>query len=105
MEVNRKIFLYLRYDRVQGRKEAREKHGVAKALLDLYESEPIDPEFTATPIKICVDREVQTAVTSSEVDSEVDSEYQRLMTENLLLKAQLNSYKFTQDSFERRTRE
>lgn len=102
LEVNRKLFLYLRYDRAQGRKEAREKHGVAKALLDLYESEPIidDPEYTASPIEMCVDREVQTVVTSSEVDSEVDSEYQRLMTENLLLKAQLNSYKFNQDSFE-----
>ncbi|XP_060607928.1 uncharacterized protein LOC132760059 [Ruditapes philippinarum] len=111
-----------RYERAQERGIVKKKHHAARALLELA-SDP-GPEFIATPLyDYCEDipepkpvcQFTLTGQLSDEHNadeeyvpdpinkSQVDSELQRLLSENRMLKCQLSEYRFNVESFENNT--
>ena len=107
------LFFSNRFVRAQERQKTKEKHSVARALLDLYEqNDDKEPEFIATPLytdrKACLflhkgqteKLEEQKVVVNPITNSQVDSDFQRLLTQNISLQAKLNDLMFNQKSFE-----
>ncbi|XP_053375396.1 uncharacterized protein LOC128547268 [Mercenaria mercenaria] len=88
-----------RFNRVQERQKTKEKHHIARALLALYDQPP-EPEFIATPLVVkpscsflLMGKTEKLESPPSKIDplsdSQVESEYQRMLTENVVLQTQI----------------
>ncbi|KAG1695932.1 hypothetical protein GQR58_006430 [Nymphon striatum] len=98
-----------RYKRAHERQKTKEKHHVARALLDLFSTE--EPQYTATPLdlnrKCCPfvlsgnteKLEACEAVVKPLSKSQSDTEVQRLLTENMELRAKISNFQMCQESF------
>lgn len=105
-------YLYI-FQVPKGADKTKEKHHVARALLELSSEQ--GPEFTATPLyeDNCVAKPLCEFMSLDDLpepenleiacdpvtESQVNSELQRLITENMLLKEQVNAFKYTKDAF------
>lgn len=102
-------FLFdFRFDRAEGRVKTKEKHTAARALLELQDGFlPASPE-TREPEKPCnflyfdkLEPLEEYPITINPVsESQVDSEIQRLISENIDLKEKVVNSKLTQEAFE-----
>lgn len=107
------LFYNSRYERAQERERTKSKYQAARSLIELS-SDP-QPEFVATPIddepaRVC-DFMLMGRLAESETknddnriaepvsESQVDSELQRLLSENMILKQELLSVKFNELGF------
>ncbi|KAH3712088.1 hypothetical protein DPMN_071767 [Dreissena polymorpha] len=113
-----------RYQRKLDRDEVQDKHHVARALIELQSESPeIHEIFTAVPLasdshkaftalplasespskppNISVESELPESPSTPQVtQSQVDSEIQRLISENMQLKAELQAHQLSKKSFE-----
>lgn len=97
------LFYFIRYERAQERGKSRTKSEAALALLKL--SKGNEPEFVATPLPF-IEEEYEPEAEDQEnyyqktvSESQVDSELQRLISENMLLKEELSDVKLNESSF------
>ncbi|XP_053364859.1 uncharacterized protein LOC128534455 [Clarias gariepinus] len=89
-----------RYARAEERRRTKEKHEVARVLLDLQNIPP--PEDDINPLSdeptglfyLMGKNEPKQPCKNTDPDAE----YQKLLTENMMLKAQLDSYKIKQEN-------
>lgn len=96
-----------RYNRAKEREKTKEKHHVRRALLDLQLNPVLEPEFTPLPLNPChflmKGRTEPLAVLKESVkpvtEKAMQEEIQRLLSENQLLKSQLNDFKMSEESF------
>lgn len=93
------------------RGEVREKHHVARALLELqsespesheiFTAVPLAPESPSKPPDHSQESELPESPSTPQVtQSQVDSEIQRLISENMQLKAELQAHQLSKESFE-----
>ena len=106
------LLLDCRFDRMKEREKTKIKHSAARALIELQDSIPVqdDPEELTNVTQNCQfnilgslepleERSEVEGPISSITTSQVDSELQKLLTENIELKEKTTSMKHTEEAF------